>query len=578
MNLAYKILSSKLKSGELVAGQQIGIQIDQTLTQDSTGTMAYLQLEAMGIEHVAVEKAVAYIDHNMLQTGFENMDDHEFIRSVAKKHGITFSKPGNGVCHQLQLENFAKPGKTLVGSDSHTPTCGAMGMIAIGAGGLDVAVAMATGTYYLQCPSVVRVNLVGKKAKWASAKDVILYILQQLSVKGGVNKIIEYTGEGLKELSLTDRATICNMGAELGATTSVFPTDEITKEYLIQQGREEDYVELKADEDATYDKEITVDLSKLVPLTAKPHSPDAVVPVSELRGMKINQVVIGSCTNSSLPDMLKAAKILKGRRVATHVSLVIAPGSSSILAMLSKCGAHALRNVRICYQIYAPAIIGGVLIVGITSNLSSAIIIFGIGAIMIIIAGADKKFALSLVALGGLFLVVILIAGAAMGKGFRFSRIMVWLNPEEYADSGGYQVMQGLYAIGSGGLFGKGLGNSAQKLGFVPEATNDMIFSIICEELGIFGAICIILLFIFMIRRMRVVACNAPNLFGSMIVIGVMAQISMQVVLNIAVVTNSMPNTGVSLPFISYGGTSLVFLMAEMGLVFSVSKSVKKIR
>ena len=242
MNLAYKILSSKLKSGELVAGQQIGIQIDQTLTQDSTGTMAYLQLEAMGIEHVAVEKAVAYIDHNMLQTGFENMDDHEFIRSVAKKHGITFSKPGNGVCHQLQLENFAKPGKTLVGSDSHTPTCGAMGMIAIGAGGLDVAVAMATGTYYLQCPSVVRVNLVGKKAKWASAKDVILYILQQLSVKGGVNKIIEYTGEGLKELSLTDRATICNMGAELGATTSVFPTDEITKEYLIQQGREEDYV------------------------------------------------------------------------------------------------------------------------------------------------------------------------------------------------------------------------------------------------------------------------------------------------------------------------------------------------
>ena len=578
MNLSYKILSSKLKSGELVAGQQIGIQIDQTLTQDSTGTMAYLQLEAMGIEHVAVEKAVAYIDHNMLQTGFENMDDHEFIRSVAKKHGITFSKPGNGVCHQLQLENFAKPGKTLVGSDSHTPTCGAMGMIAIGAGGLDVAVAMATGTYYLQCPSVVRVNLVGKKAKWASAKDVILYILQQLSVKGGVNKIIEYTGEGLKELSLTDRATICNMGAELGATTSVFPTDEITKEYLIQQGREEDYVELKADEDATYDEEITVDLSKLVPLTAKPHSPDAVVPVSELRGMKINQVVIGSCTNSSLPDMLKAAKILKGRRVATHVSLVIAPGSSSILAMLSKCGAHALRNVRICYQIYAPAIIGGVLIVGITSNLSSAIIIFGIGAIMIIIAGADKKFALSLVALGGLFLVVILIAGAAMGKGFRFSRIMVWLNPEEYADSGGYQVMQGLYAIGSGGLFGKGLGNSAQKLGFVPEATNDMIFSIICEELGIFGAICIILLFIFMIRRMRVVACNAPNLFGSMIVIGVMAQISMQVVLNIAVVTNSMPNTGVSLPFISYGGTSLVFLMAEMGLVFSVSKSVKKIR
>ena len=339
MNLAYKILSTKLKSGELVAGQQIGIQIDQTLTQDSTGTMAYLQLEAMGIEHVAVEKAVAYIDHNMLQTGFENMDDHEFIRSVAKKHGIVFSKPGNGVCHQLQLENFAKPGKTLVGSDSHTPTCGAMGMIAIGAGGLDVAVAMATGKYYLQCPTVVKVNLVGKKAPWVSAKDIILYILQQLTVKGGVNKIIEYTGEGISSLSLTDRATICNMGAELGATTSIFPTDKRTKEYLQQQGRVEDYVEIKADEDAVYDQELTVDLSALVPMTAKPHSPDAVVPVKELEGMKINQVVIGSCTNSSFADMMKAAKILKGRKVAEHVSLVIAPGSSSILAMLAKNGA-----------------------------------------------------------------------------------------------------------------------------------------------------------------------------------------------------------------------------------------------
>ena len=279
MNLAYKILNSKLKEGKLIPGEQIGIQIDQTLTQDSTGTMAYLQLEAMNIKHVAVEKAVAYIDHNMLQTGFENMDDHEFIRSVAKKHGIVFSKPGNGVCHQLQLENFAKPGKTLVGSDSHTPTCGAMGMIAIGAGGLDVAVAMATGKYYLQCPTVVKVNLVGKKAPWVSAKDIILYILQQLTVKGGVNKIIEYTGEGISSLSLTDRATICNMGAELGATTSIFPTDKRTKEYLQQQGRVEDYVEMKA------------------------------------------------------------AKILKGRKVAEHVSLVIAPGSSSILAMLAKNGA-----------------------------------------------------------------------------------------------------------------------------------------------------------------------------------------------------------------------------------------------
>lgn len=341
MNLAYKILSSKLRDGKLVAGQQIGIQIDQTLTQDSTGTMAYLQLEAMNIKHVAVEKAVAYIDHNMLQTGFENMDDHEFIRSVAKKHGIVFSKPGNGVCHQLQLENFSKPGKTLVGSDSHTPTCGAMGMIAIGAGGLDVAVAMATGKYYLQCPSVVKVNLTGKKAPWVSAKDIILYILQQLTVKGGVNKIIEYTGDGIASLSLTDRATICNMGAELGATTSVFPTDERTKEYLAQQGRINDYVEMKADEDATYDQELDVDLSILVPMTAKPHSPDAVVPVKELEGMKVNQVVIGSCTNSSFADMMKAAKILKGRKVADHVSLVIAPGSSSILAMLSQNGALA---------------------------------------------------------------------------------------------------------------------------------------------------------------------------------------------------------------------------------------------
>lgn len=341
MNLAYKILSSKLKDGNLVPGEQIGIQIDQTLTQDSTGTMAYLQLEAMNIKHVAVEKAVAYIDHNMLQTGFENMDDHEFIRSVAKKHGIAFSKPGNGVCHQLQLENFSKPGKTLVGSDSHTPTCGAMGMIAIGAGGLDVAVAMATGKYYLQCPSVVKVNLTGKKAPWVSAKDIILYILQQLTVKGGVNKIIEYTGDGVASLSLTDRATICNMGAELGATTSLFPTDERTKEYLAQQGRVDDYIEMKADEDATYDQELDVDLSALVPMTAKPHSPDAVVPVKELERMKVNQVVIGSCTNSSFADMMKAAKILKGRKVADHVSLVIAPGSSSILAMLSQNGALA---------------------------------------------------------------------------------------------------------------------------------------------------------------------------------------------------------------------------------------------
>ncbi|MCD7892772.1 MAG: aconitate hydratase [Erysipelotrichaceae bacterium] len=341
MNLAYKVLSTHLKEGNLVPGEQICIQIDQTLTQDSTGTMAYLQLEAMDIDHVQVEKAVAYIDHNMLQTGFENMDDHEFIRSVAKKHGIVFSRPGNGVCHQLQLENFSKPGKTLVGSDSHTPTCGAMGMIAIGAGGLDVAVAMATGKYYLQCPSVIQVNLTGKRAPWVSAKDIILKVLQELSVKGGVNKIVEYTGEGIKTLSLTERATICNMGAELGATTSIFPTDENTLAYLTQQGRENDYEELKADEDATYDERLDIDLSSLVPMVAKPHSPDAVVDVKELEGMKINQVVIGSCTNSSFADMMHAAQILKGQKVSDHVSLVIAPGSSSILAMLSQNGALA---------------------------------------------------------------------------------------------------------------------------------------------------------------------------------------------------------------------------------------------
>ena len=288
-----------------------------------------------------MEKAVAYIDHNMLQTGFENMDDHEFIRSVAKKHGITFSKPGNGVCHQLQLENFSKPGKTLVGSDSHTPTCGAMGMIAIGAGGLDVAVAMATGKYYLQCPAVIQVNLTGKKAPWVSAKDIILKVLQELSVKGGVNKIVEYTGEGVSSLSLTDRATICNMGAELGATCSLFATDERTKEYLKQQGRVDDYVEMKPDEDAIYDQRLDIDMSTLEPMVAKPHSPDAVVSVKELEGMHIHQVVIGSCTNSSFADMMRAAKILKGRKVAEHVSLVIAPGSSSILAMLSQNGALA---------------------------------------------------------------------------------------------------------------------------------------------------------------------------------------------------------------------------------------------
>lgn len=341
MNLAYKILASKLVSGELIPGQEICIRLDQTLTQDSTGTMAYLQLEAMGIDHVAVDKAVAYIDHNMLQTGFENMDDHEFIRSVAKKHGIIFSKPGNGVCHQLHLENFAAPNKTLIGSDSHTPTCGAMGMIAIGAGGLDVAVGMASGTYHLSCPSVMQVILKGEKPTWVSAKDVILAVLRKLSVKGGVNKIIEYTGTGVASLTLTERATICNMGAELGATTSIFPSDQQTYEYLLMQGRQKDYIELKADEEAYYDETIEIDLSTLVPLVAQPHSPDAVCEVKKLEGMRIDQVVIGSCTNSSFSDMMKVAYLLKGQKVADHVSLVIAPGSSSILAMLATNGALA---------------------------------------------------------------------------------------------------------------------------------------------------------------------------------------------------------------------------------------------
>ncbi len=353
MNLAYKILSEKLLKGELKPGSEITIRIDQTLTQDSTGTMAYLQLEAMNIEHVAVENAVAFVDHNMLQTGFENMDDHEFIRSVAKKHGIIYSKPGNGVCHQLQLENFSKPGKTLIGSDSHTPTSGAMGMIAIGAGGLDVAVAMANGTYSLPCPSVVEVKLTGKLPLGVSAKDVILALLQKLSVKGGVNKIIEYTGDGIKSLSLTDRATICNMGAELGATTSIFPTDENTLEYLKWQGREEDYTEMKADEGAEYDEHVEIDLGSLEPMVACPHSPDNVVTVKELEKMPIDQVVIGSCTNSSYSDMIRAAHILKGRKVADHVSLVIAPGSSSILAMLAENGAltdmiHAGARILEC--------------------------------------------------------------------------------------------------------------------------------------------------------------------------------------------------------------------------------------
>lgn len=339
--LAYKILENHLVEGTLAPGEAITIKIDQTLTQDSTGTMVYLQLEAMEVDKVKTELSVAYIDHNTLQTGFENADDHEFIKSVARRHGVLFSKPGNGICHQLQLENYGKPGKTLLGSDSHTPTGGGLGMIAIGAGGLDVAVAMAKGTYSLTAPKVVKVELKGAMKPWVSAKDVILYVLQQLTVKGGVGKIIEYTGEGVKSLSVTDRATITNMGAELGATTSVFPSDENTRLYLKEEGREEDYTPLAADPDAVYDEELIVDLDQLTPLAAMPHSPDNVDSVSNIGEIKVDQVAIGSCTNSSYMDLMKVAAILKGKKVHPDVSLVISPGSSKIMSKMAQNGALA---------------------------------------------------------------------------------------------------------------------------------------------------------------------------------------------------------------------------------------------
>ncbi len=339
--LAYKILENHLVEGTLAPGEAITIKIDQTLTQDSTGTMVYLQLEAMEVDKVKTELSVAYIDHNTLQTGFENADDHEFIKSVARRHGVLFSKPGNGICHQLQLENYGKPGKTLLGSDSHTPTGGGLGMIAIGAGGLDVAVAMAKGTYSLTAPKVVKVELKGALKPWVSAKDVILYVLQQLTVKGGVGKIIEYTGEGVKSLSVTDRATITNMGAELGATTSVFPSDENTRLYLKEEGREEDYTPLAADPDAVYDEELIVDLDQLTPLAAMPHSPDNVDSVSNIGEIKVDQVAIGSCTNSSYMDLMKVAAILKGKMVHPDVSLVISPGSSKIMSKMAQNGALA---------------------------------------------------------------------------------------------------------------------------------------------------------------------------------------------------------------------------------------------
>lgn len=338
-SLAYKILEENLLTGDLKAGNEISVKVNQTLTQDSTGTMVYLQLEAMGIKDIKTDLSVAYIDHNTLQSGFENADDHEFIKSAAAKYGIIFSKPGNGICHQLHLERFGKPGGVLIGSDSHTPTCGGLGMLSIGSGGLDVAVAMARGYYYLKVPKVLNIQLTGKLNPWVSAKDVILYILQKLSVKGGVGYIIEYSGEGVKELSLTDRATITNMGAELGATTSIFPSDDITKDFLTRQGREKDFVPLTADDDAIYDKEIEIDLSDIEPMTAMPHSPDNVVEISRLNKIKIDQVAIGSCTNSSYTDLMKVAKILKGKKVHEDVSLVISPGSSNILKMMSENGA-----------------------------------------------------------------------------------------------------------------------------------------------------------------------------------------------------------------------------------------------
>lgn len=339
LTIGQKLIKSHLVSGEMIPGTEIGLKIDQTLTQDATGTMAYLEFEAMGVERVRTELSVSYIDHNTLQNGFENADDHRFIQSVAKKRGLLFSKPGNGICHQLHLERFGKPGKTLIGSDSHTPTGGGIGMLAIGAGGLDVAVAMGGGTYYTTMPKMTLVRLSGKLSPWVGAKDIILEVLRIMSVKGGVGKIIEYGGEGVKTLSVPERATITNMGAELGATTSVFPSDEITKAFLKAQDREDDWTELLPDADAQYDEIIDIDLSKLAPMAAMPHMPDNVKTVKEIGNIEISQVCIGSCTNSSLLDLLKVAAILKGKKVAPNVSLTISPGSMQVLNMLSLNGA-----------------------------------------------------------------------------------------------------------------------------------------------------------------------------------------------------------------------------------------------
>ena len=338
-NIVEKIIAAHLVGGSMVPGEEAALRIDQTLTQDATGTMAYLEFESMGLDRVKTERSVAYIDHNTLQSGFENADDHRYIQSVAKKHGIWFSRPGNGICHQVHLERFGVPGKTLIGSDSHTPTAGGLGMLAFGAGGLDVAVAMGGGAYYITMPKVIKVELSGALRPFVTAKDVSLEILRILSVKGGVGYVIEWGGEGVKTLSVPERATITNMGAELGATSSIFPSDEQTRKFLQAQGREGDFTPLASDPDAKYDRVIEIDLSALEPLIACPHMPDNVVTVSSLKGTKVDQVCIGSCTNSSLLDMLKAAALLKGRTIAPGVSLSVSPGSKQVLTMLADSGA-----------------------------------------------------------------------------------------------------------------------------------------------------------------------------------------------------------------------------------------------
>jgi aconitate hydratase len=341
LNLVHKIIAAHLVTGKLEAGEEVGIRIDQTLTQDATGTMAYLQFEAMGIPRVQTSLSVSYVDHNMLQTGFENADDHRYLQSVASKYGIHFSRPGNGICHQVHLERFGVPGTTLLGSDSHTPTCGGLGQLAIGAGGLDVAVAMGGGPFFMTMPKVLRVELKGKLQPWVTAKDIILEVLRRLTVKGGVGKILEYTGPGVKSLSLTERATITNMGAELGATTSIFPSDENTREYMKAQGRAKDWRPIASDAGATYDEELIIDLNKLEPLIAQPHSPDNVIEAGKLKDVAVQQVCVGSCTNSSFRDLMMVAKILKGKHVHPSVSMTVTPGSKQVFEMIAKSGALA---------------------------------------------------------------------------------------------------------------------------------------------------------------------------------------------------------------------------------------------